>query len=131
MDRYEKLAEEAIENVGIRDKQITTLRAQLASREAQYHQGHNQRERVLVKVKAQVSNLKSRGEDDRRAIGRLVEQITTLRAQLERHGGHTAECASIAKRFRYNPGDEPYGTHTVWHKECDCGWAEIAKGKGV
>ncbi len=61
-------------------------------------------------------------------IVELDKQIATLRAQLQRFGGHTAECAYPVEQFKYNPGDEPYGTHTIWHKKCDCGWAEIEKG---
>ena len=54
----------------------------------------------------------------------LVErdkQITTLKNQLKRHGGHTKDCACR----------EPYITKTGAIKEvpkCDCGFDEVMKG---
>jgi len=82
----------------------------------------------VLKLKAQLSNQKSKGEDDRVAIGRLIKQnntlctqITTLRAQLAKHGGHLHRCrvangklTYLSKKYRCIP---------------DCGWAEIAKGE--
>ena len=49
---------------------------------------------------------------------KMEQQITTLKAQLKRHGGHTAGCSltlSIGERMQY---------------PCDCGWVEIEKGLG-
>lgn len=62
----------------------------------------------------------------------LKREITTLRAQLDKFGGHTAECASKAWKPVYRPG--PFGGMKVTSErisagiKCDCGWDE-AKGK--
>ena len=61
-----------------------------------------------------------------RIIAERGEEIFTLRAQLQRYGGHTAECARHGG----------YWVSNLWwvNRKCSCGWAEIAagfdKGKG-
>ena len=50
------------------------------------------------------------------------KQITTLKAQLAKHDGHTADCASRGGYYT-QPGG---GNFTA--NPCDCGWAEIEKG---
>lgn len=47
----------------------------------------------------------------------LDKQITTLREQLAKHGGHTVQC-----KTKWHD----YSTGTGWGR-CDCGWAEIEK----
>jgi len=50
-------------------------------------------------------------------VNNLDEQITTLKKQLAKHGGHTAECWINTLE---TPGEE---------HPCTCGWAEIVKGQ--
>ena len=60
--------------------------------------------------------------DKAKAGSNLRKQITTLRAQLKKHGGHTAECAVHEyRKVGYGGIREP-------EHECDCNWAEIEKG---
>ena len=62
------------------------------------------------------------GIGDPKDYWEAVKQITILKEQLKRHGGHTKDCACR----------EPYITKTGAIKEvpkCDCGWAEIAKDR--
>ena len=79
----------------------------------------------LQKLKSQVSNLKSKGEDDRVAIGRFVKQITQLEADLAKFGGHTADCAVTEWRDKHD-FTQPV-TAYLDMPECDCGWAEIER----
>ena len=53
------------------------------------------------------------------------EQITTLRTQLKKHGGHTAECVNHKNTWT---GSADAGGHHPDKRKCDCGWDEIAKG---
>ncbi len=59
---------------------------------------------------------------------KLNAEITTLRAQLKRHGGHTAECASLeiwaAVWIERSWGPEQ---QKVKPKKCNCNWADIEK----
>ncbi len=52
-----------------------------------------------------------------------AEQITTLRDQLKKHGGHTLE------RERCNFESPRFRSEDYFHCIKDCGWAEIEKGK--
>ncbi len=47
----------------------------------------------------------------------LLNENGILYTQLKKHGGHTADCAA-----------EGVG-EGMWHGKCDCGWAEIEKGR--
>ncbi len=55
----------------------------------------------------------------------LEEQIITLKEQLDkRHDGHTAECVWHEGQYELEGG----GVYNTCRR-CDCGRAEIAKGK--
>ncbi len=102
------------------EQQITTLRAQLSIEEG-----------VVDDYCEQIDELKAQLAEAQRlwkqAVGvnadRLEEMLTAvvhkeneqLKADLAKHGGHTAECASQAALEEW---------------DCDCGWAEIEKGLG-
>ena len=47
---------------------------------------------------------------------RMEREITDLKADLAKFGGHTADCAKIVAKP---------GAH--WLVKCDCGWAALAK----
>jgi len=54
---------------------------------------------------------------DRRRLNRISEQheeITQLKADLAKYGGHTAACAFVLRTFT--------GKYYV---KCECGWAEV------
>ena len=56
----------------------------------------------------------------------VVEQITTLRAQLKKHGGHTAECEISRKSYFVSDGKGG------WRKaKCDCGWETFLTKHGA
>ncbi len=50
---------------------------------------------------------------------KMEQRITTLRAQLKKHGGHTADCQE------YQKGYSDYALYICIET---CGWAEIEKG---
>ena len=70
----------------------------------------------------QIAKLEKQLAGYRKSTGsflKATEANATLRAQLQRFGGHTAECASHRTLGR------PLG-----YALCDCNWAEIEKGLG-
>ena len=63
-------------------------------------------------------------KDDFEFVAHARQDIPDLLDALERHGGHTDDCASR------NPYDSALPSTAP---ECDCGWAELedAEGRGV
>jgi len=60
----------------------------------------------------------------------LHKEITQLKSDLAKYGGHTAECASRVWKPRPKRKNS-ISRYEPANKKCDCGWVEIEKGKGM